>query len=92
MENKKSELGNIYGSRISKNGNWLNLSIITHIEGKEVYITCPVRINNTLSGKPYARVEEGKAAIYEIKVYEDVKQSQEQQQEQQPIADDDIPF
>ena len=81
MEEKKinAELGHIYGSRISKNGNWLNLSITTIIEGKTWRITCPVRIAET-SDKPHAEIGTGTqryASIYGIKVYEDAKPKQE---------------
>lgn len=90
MENKKNELGNFYGCRMSKNGNWLNVTIVTHIDGHETFITCPVRVRNTTEGKPYARVEDGKAIIFNLRVYEDAKK--EEQPQAQPIADDDIPF
>lgn len=84
MENKKNELGNIYSARVSKNGNWLNLTIVTHIDGNEFFITCPVRLRNTIEGKPYANVQDDKATIHDVKVYDDVKQ-------EAPVLDD-LPF
>ena len=79
MEKKeyKYELGNFYGSRVSKNGAWLNLQIVTHINGQEWIITCPVKIAKSLdenhNGKPFAAVGVGKADIMGIKVYEEKK-------------------
>ena len=77
---EKNELGNIYGSRISQNGKWLNLLIVTHINGKEERITCPVRIADVCEDKPRAEIGEGSqrfAAIYGIKVFEDKKPNEE---------------
>lgn len=89
-EQKKNELGNIYGSRISKNGKWLNLLIVTHVGGQEVRITCPVRIVE-FSDKPHAEIGTGAqrcASIYGIKVYEDRKPTEEQA----AAEDSDLPF
>ena len=91
-EIKKNELGNIYGSRISKNGKWLNLLIVTHVNGQETRITCPVRIAET-SDKPHADIGTGTgtqryASIYGIKVYEDRKPSEAQAK----AEDSDLPF
>ena len=91
-ENKKNELGNIYGSRISKNGKWLNLLIVTHVGGQEVRITCPVRmVENKVAGKPHAEIVTGAqrcASICGIKVYEDKKPTEEQA----AAEDSDLPF
>jgi len=98
-QQKKNELGNIYGSRVSKNGKWFNLLIVTHIDGREVRITCPVRLEeNAVEGKPYARVEmactsEGdhyadKGVIANVPVYEDRKPTEEQAK----AEDSDLPF
>ena len=99
-EQKKNELGNIYGSRVSKNGNWLNLLIVTHVGGQEVRITCPVRMEeNKVEGKPFAKFHLGehplngeldktKAMLLYIPVYEDKKPT-----EAQAVAEDsDLPF
>lgn len=104
MENQqkqyKNELGNIYGSRISKNGNWLNLIIVTTIKGEVTYITCPVRITKDYDEqggkKPYAKLETArdatglgyieKAVIANLPVYEDRKEAE------QPKVDLDLPF
>ena len=103
MENVKNELGNIYGSRISKNGKWLNLIIKATIEGKETFITCPVKICDIeeANGKPhavleYAKTYEGeryveRANIWEIKVYQD-KKPDEPKNEEKPVLDDECPF
>lgn len=94
MENQqkqyKNELGNIYGSRISKNGNWLNLIIVTTIKGEVTYITCPVRLRDD-EKHPYAFVEldyEGapRGKICRLPVYEDRKEAE------QPKVDLDLPF
>ena len=93
MENqKKNELGNIYGSRISKNGKWLNLLIVTHLGGQELRITCPVRMNDDCK-HAYAFTEldaEGatRASICHIHVYEDRKPSEAQA----AAEDSDLPF
>lgn len=102
-EKKKNELGNIYGSRISKNGKWLNLLIVTHVGGQEVRITCPVRIledmDEDTGKKPHAIVEmgcdsngnrysTGKALIANISIYEDKKPTEEQA----AAEDSDLPF
>ena len=95
-EQKKNEIGNIYGSRISKNGNWLNLLIVTHIDGKAVKITCPIRFDEK-EDKVFAIVkdfeDEGKqrvkrALILNIPIYEDKKPT-EQQAKAETI---DLPF
>lgn len=101
MENQqkqyKNELGNIYGSRVSKNGNWLNLIIVTTINGELMHITCPVRMEeNGVTGKPYARVEMAcdtkgkhyadKAVIADLPIYEDRKE------DERPKVDLDLPF
>lgn len=103
MENVKNELGNIYGSRISKNGNWLNLIIKVIIEGKETFITCPVKLadfeeanGKTHAGLEYARTSEGdyyieRANIWGIKVYQD-KKPEEPKKEEKPVLDDECPF
>ena len=99
-DQKKNELGNIYGSRISKNGKWLNLLIVSHIDGREVRITCPVRMEeNKLDGKPIAKFHLGehplngeldktKAMILYIPVYEDRKPNEAQA----AAEDSDLPF
>lgn len=86
----KNELGNIYGSRISKNGNWLNLIIVTTIKGEVMHITCPVRLHDDYR-HPCAFValdSEGapRGTIINIPVYEDRKE------EEQPKVDLDLPF
>lgn len=101
-EQKKNELGNIYGSRISKNGKWLNLLIVTHVGGQEVRITCPVRLvadyDEAGGKKPYARLEKActaegveyieKAVIANLPVYEDKKPTEAQA----AAEDSDLPF
>lgn len=100
-EQKKNELGNIYGSRVSKNGKWLNLLIVTRVGGEEVRVTIPVRLvdeDGAGGEKPYARLEKactaegveyvGKAVIANLPVYEDRKPT-----EAQAVADDSgLPF
>lgn len=91
-QQKKNELGNIYGSRVSKNGKWLNLLIVTHVNGQEVRITCPVRMND--DGKhAYAFTaldSEGAsyAQICNIPVYEDKKPTAAEA----AAEDADLPF
>ena len=92
-EMKKNELGNIYGSRVSKNGNWLNLLIVTHVNGQETRITCPVRIvtdyDEAVGKKPYARLEKDcTAVIANLPVYEDRKPSEAQAK----AEDSNLPF
>ena len=99
-EKKKNELGNIYGSRISKNGKWLNLLIVTHVGGQEVRITCPVRMEeNKVDNKPFAKfhlgdnplngeVDKSKAMLLYIPVYEDKKPTEAQA----AAEDSDLPF
>lgn len=79
MENNeyKNELGHVYGSRISKNGNWLNLTICTIINGVNYRITCPVRLEND-GKKPFAEINENKASILNIPLYEDAKPKKEE--------------
>ena len=101
-EQKKNELGNVYGSRVSKNGKWLNLLIVTHTDGKEVRITCPIRIaedeDDFPIDKPRAVIEKAcdadgfqysdKARIVNIRVYEDKKPTEAQA----AAEDSDLPF
>lgn len=101
MENK-TELGHLYGSRISKNGKWLNLSIVTTINGQTIYITCPIRMEeNREDGKPFAQfhyksstelkpaaeLDKTKAMLLYIPVYEDRKPT-----EAQAAGNSDLPF
>ena len=90
-EIKKNELGNIYGTRVSKNGKWLNLLIVTHVNGQETRITCPVRIAAAYDDegkKPYAQVDGCKAVIANLPVYEDRKPTEAQAK----AEDSDLPF
>lgn len=84
-EQTKNELGNIYGSRVSKNGNWLNILIITTHNGEKIKITCPVRIAYD-ERKPHANVEGSHAIIKNIPVYEDVSSSKRED------TGDELPF
>lgn len=85
MENK-NELGHIYGARISKSGKWLNLTIAAEINGEKRFIVCPVRMPcNADATKPVAAVDETRATISGIPVYEDAKQDNE-------AKADDLPF
>lgn len=102
MENKKNTLGNIYGSRLSRNGKWLNLIITAEVNGEKVFITCPVRISKDtdedMGKKPYGVIEMscdaagnhypvGKAFIAGIPFYEDRKPT-----EAKAVEDSDLPF
>lgn len=86
-------VGNIYGSRVSKNGKWLNLIIAFKMNGEEMKITCPVKIDET-EDKPFAIIKEisedglKRAAICGVKVYEDRKEPPKQEE---PLSDD-LPF
>lgn len=97
-------MGNLYGSRISKNGKWLNLQVKTKIGEKEYLVTCPVHISEDededTGKKPYAVIEKacdvngnhypvGKALIAGIPIYENAKSNAEE-----PIkpSEDDCPF
>lgn len=91
-EQKKNELGNIYGSRVSKNGKWLNLLIVSNIGGREVRITCPVRLEDDCK-HPFAFTEldaggATRASICHIPVYEDRKPTEAQA----AAEDSDLPF
>lgn len=84
---KNYYVGHIYGARISKSGKWLNLTITSDVNGGKFFITCPVRMPcNADATKPVAAVDETRATISGIPVYEDAKQDDEAK------ADDDIPF
>ena len=97
-QQRKNEIGNIYGSRVSKNGKWLNLLIVTHINGQEIKINCPIRLEeNAITNKPYARLEMActsdgvryahKAVIADLPVYDEKKQDVAKAAE-----DSDLPF
>ena len=92
MEEKKNDLGNIYGSRISKNGKWLNLIVAV----KDNKITIPIKLGET-QDKPFALVKDietldgenlKRAVVLNIPVYED-KPKQEQEA---PKDEDGLPF
>ena len=102
MEQKKNELGRIYGSRISKNGKWLNLIIRVGDGENLLFVTCPVKIIDDYDDrdgdlKPNAMIEYGrnsqgeryvmKANIIELPVYE----KKEPEKPKEPKADD-LPF
>lgn len=86
---KEYKLGSIYGSRISKNGKWLNLTIVTEVNGEKRFIVCPVKMGAPYEGdKPVATIlsGDGRAMISQLRVFADEKPKQEEP------ADDDIPF
>ena len=88
MENK-NELGHIYGSRISRNGKWLNLIIAAEINGEKHLITCPVKLGAPYEGdKPVATIVSGDgcAMISQLRVFVDEKPKQEE------AKPDDLPF
>lgn len=93
MEQKKNELGRIYGARISKNGNWLNLIIRVGDGENLLFVTCPVRIEEAIEQatepkKPFALISENeRCAIYNIPLYE----KKEPEKPKEPKADD-LPF
>ena len=82
MEQNKNRIGRIYGSRISRNGKWLNLIIAIDKEKFNVPISLEIHDEEGKSHKPYASVEKGsksdgakvqynKAVIYAIPIYMD---------------------
>lgn len=75
MENKsKNELGHIYGSRVSKNGKYLNLIIAATIEGKEIKITCPVTLEVDKKHAYASMIDEsGKTARLSVPLFIDIK-------------------
>ena len=101
-EKKKYGLGNIYGTRVSKNGKWLNLLVAIRVGEQEELITCPVRISteydDVCGKKPYARIEKActaegveyndKAVIANLPVYEYKKPTEKQA----AVKDGDLPF
>ena len=99
MENTENKpvqnmVGHLYGSRISKNGKWLNVTIVATINGKDEKICVPVRMeSNAKDGKPFAKFHLGehplngeldktKAMILCIPVYDGTKKAE----------DDGLPF
>lgn len=101
-EKKKYGLGNIYGTRVSKNGKWLNLLVAIRVGEQEELITCPVRIateyDDVCGKKPYAQLEKActsegveyndKAVIANLPVYEGKKTTEKQA----AVKDSDLPF
>lgn len=95
----QNELGKIYGSRISKSGKYLNLLIVSTINGKDCLITVPVAMyeQNNDGGKPSAKYhlkalgvyDESKAMITYIPVYKDKAKAEEQTLD---INNDELPF
>ena len=91
-EKKENFVGNIYGSRISKNEKWLNLIVAAKINGQDIKITCPVKIDET-QDKPFAIIKDieevGKrAVICGVKVYEGRKEPSKQED----VINDALPF
>lgn len=89
MEQKKNELGRIYGARISKNGKWLNLIIRVGDGENLLFVTCPVRIEEAVEPtKPFALISNNERCdIYNIPLYE----KKEPEKPKEPKADD-LPF
>lgn len=87
-EQNKNILGNIYGSRVSNSGKWLNLIISTNIDGKDYKIVVPVRMQEfAKEGKPYAHVVTSKKAeLLDLPVYEERKPAQTSEE------DGEMPF
>ena len=85
-DNIKYVMGNIYGSRVSKNGKWLNVIITTTINGQIYRVSAPVRLGAGESGKLYAERTKTPytAVIRDLRVFEKAEQ-------QQPPTDD-LPF
>lgn len=76
MEEKKNELGRIYGSRLSKNGKWLNVIVAVNIKGEDVKLTIPVSLEQR-DGKPHAELGTmGYAVLYGIRVFEEAVKQQ----------------
>ena len=98
MEQDKNRIGRIYGSRISRNGKWLNLIIAIDKEKFNVPISLEIPDEDGKS-KPYASVEKGskndgakvrynKAVIYGIPIYMD----ETKEETPKPPINEEFPF
>lgn len=98
MEKKEKttyELGNIYGSRMSKKGTYLNLLVLTTHNGEALTICVPVKINNDREGKPSACVDlvACNASIERVKVFKGKDDSHEDDSHEEEIPEDcELPF
>lgn len=83
MENTENKpvqnmVGHLYGSRISKNGKWLNVTIVATINGKDEKICVPVRMPcNAKNDKPAAIIDGDRATIVNLPVYDGTKKAEE---------------
>lgn len=99
MEQDKNKIGRIYGSRISRNGKWLNLIIAIDKEKFNVPISLEIPYEDSKSHKPYASIEKGsksdgtkvlynKAVIYGIPIYMD----ETKEETPKPSFSEEFPF
>ena len=91
MEEKKrkTELGHIYGCRLSKSQKYLNLTIAVRIDNEDFFICVPVPFRGLeRPGQPYAEVTSAKidsASIVELKIFKDRTPAEK-------AKDEEIPF
>lgn len=84
----KNKCYNIYGGRLSKDGDYLNVAIVTGKDNTKEWGTIPLKLNRT-----NVRLSEDKTrAIITIRMLE-VK-TDEEKEEAKPVDvnDDDLPF
>lgn len=81
-------VGHIYGSRVSRNGQWLNLQIVSSYDDKPIGITVPIHIGCDRPDKSYVVIDGDKAVIENVRVY-----PTDQPKKEEPKAfDGDLPF
>lgn len=95
MEEKKrkTELGHIYGCRLSKSQKYLNLTIAVRIDNEDFFVCVPVPLRGLeRPGQPYAEVTSAKivdsASIADLKIFKDRTPAEKPEEKKA----DSIPF
>lgn len=69
MEKQKDLLGHVYGSRMAKSGNYLNLIVVIDEGGERRFVQVPIGTKPTDRKAPVAKVENGYVNIEGVKLF-----------------------
>lgn len=81
--------GHLYGSRVSKSGQYLNVYVVAEIDGKAIRVCVPTSFQKK-EGKPYALIQSTKmprkGAVADIPLFTE-KKKEEKKEEPEDICD-----
>lgn len=90
--------GHFYGSRVSKSGQYLNVYVVTEVNGQAIRVCIPTILQESPSAtaKPYAVAQvvrvSRKGAVTNIPLFLDKKKEEPKAEEKAERLDDSIPF